>query len=248
MVGHGLANMIGNAITGGCPNVGGGTPPFTNLYSTEYDGVDDYIDINNSSSLQITGALSISFWIYGESNAIYTGVITKTPFTASLVSNTMYHIEFRGSNKLRFTVTGCDLREGTETTGAIPTVTIGVWQHIMMTWNGTNTMTVYKDGVQVATKVQSSTIVSNTEPVYLGRRNGYGWLTGKLDEVAIWNSDQSANIGSIYSASGAVDLSSLNPISWWRFEEGSGTTAIDSGSGGNTGTLVNGTAYSTDVP
>ena len=45
-------------------------------------------------------------------------------------------------------------------------------------------------------------------------------------------------------------LNSLStpPLSWWRFEEGSGTTANDLGTGGNNGTLTNGTAYSTDVP
>jgi hypothetical protein len=222
---------------------------FSNLYSTEFDGVDDYVDVNNSSSLQITGALSLSFWIYGESNAIYTGVITKSPFTASLVSATMYHIEFRGSNKLRFTVTGCDLREGTETTGAIPTVTVGVWQHIVMTWNGTNTMTVYKDGTQVATKVQATTISSNTDPVYLGKRNGYGWLTGKMDEIGIFNTELSASdVTAIYNSGTPLSLASYNPVSWWRFEEGSGTTATDSGTGGNNGTLTNGVTYSTDVP
>jgi hypothetical protein len=43
-------------------------------------------------------------------------------------------------------------------------------------------------------------------------------------------------------------ISDLSPISWYRFEEGMGTTAIDSGSGGNNGTLINGVSYSTNVP
>ena len=51
MVGQGLANMIGNAITGGGPSVGGGgSTPFTNLYSADYDGVDDYIATNSTYS------------------------------------------------------------------------------------------------------------------------------------------------------------------------------------------------------
>tara|TARA_R100000655_G_scaffold93935_1_gene135299 strand:- start:22 stop:846 length:825 start_codon:yes stop_codon:yes gene_type:complete len=217
------------------------TVPFSNTKSVDFDGADDYVEVNNSSSLQITGALSLSFWIYGESNAIYTGVITKTPFTASLVSNTMYHIEFRGSNKLRFTVTGCDLKEGAETTGAIPTVTIGVWQHIVMTWNGTNTMTVYKDGTQVATKVQATTISSNTDPVYLGRRNGYGWLTGKMDEIGIFNTELSASdVTAIYNSGTPLSLASYNPVSWWRMgDNDTFPTLTDNGSGGNNGTMTN---------
>ena len=48
-------------------------------------------------------------------------------------------------------------------------------------------------------------------------------------------------------ATAPSDLSTYNPVAWYRFEEGSGTTAIDSGTGGNNGT-ISGATYSTDVP
>ena len=50
MVGQGLANMIGNAITGGGPAVGGSTA-FSNLYSCAFDGIDAYIDCGDVSGL-----------------------------------------------------------------------------------------------------------------------------------------------------------------------------------------------------
>jgi len=228
----------------------GATPSFSNTKSIELDGVDDYVDIDNSSSLQITGALSISFWIYGETNAKHTGIITKTPNTSNLVSDTMYHIQFQNSNQLRFAVTGLDLRSGTETTGTIPSVSVGSWQHFVMTWNGTNTMTVYKDGTQVCTKVQSATISSNTDKVKLGRRAGWGNLLGKLDEVAIFNTELSSiNVTSIYNGGVPNDISSLSPLSWWRCGDGdTAPTLTDNGSGGNNGTMTNFTTFSTDVP
>ena len=45
---------------------------------------------------------------------------------------------------------------------------------------------------------------------------------GKLDEIAIWNSDQSANISSIYSGGSPSDLSLLaaQPKHWWRMGDG----------------------------
>ena len=223
---------------------------FSNTKSIALDGVDDFVDVNNSSSLQITGALSLSFWIYGETNAQHTGVITKTPNTSSLVSNTMYHIQFQNSNQLRFAVTGFDLKSGTETTGTIPSVSVGSWQHFVMTWNGTNTMIVYKDGTQVCTKVQSATISSNTDAVYLGRRNGFGRLLGKLDEVAIFNTElSSSNVTSIYNSGAPNDLASLSPVSWWRCgDNDTAPTLTDNGSGGNNGTMTNFSTFSTDVP
>ena len=38
---------------------------FTNVYSVDFDGVDDYVDCGNDSSLKPTTALSISFWMEG---------------------------------------------------------------------------------------------------------------------------------------------------------------------------------------
>ena len=39
-----------------------------------------------------------------------------------------------------------------------------------------------------------------------------------------------------------------NLIGYWKFDEGSGTTALDSSMTGNTGELVNAPTWSTDVP
>ena len=45
---------------------------------------------------------------------------------------------------------------------------------------------------------------------------------GKLDEISIWNSDQSANVSSIYSGGSPSDLSLLavQPKHWWRMGDG----------------------------
>ena len=44
----------------------------------------------------------------------------------------------------------------------------------------------------------------------------------KLDEVAIWSSDQSANVSSIYNSGSPFDLSLLGvaPAHWWRMGDG----------------------------
>ena len=48
-------------------------------YVFSFDGTSDYIDCGNNSSLDITGALSISFWIYGETNLAHKGIVSKCP-------------------------------------------------------------------------------------------------------------------------------------------------------------------------
>ena len=88
---------------------------------------------------------------------------------------------------MRFVVTGVDLKAGSETTGTAPTLTVDQWQHLVMTWNGTNEMIVYKNGVEVATKTTTSTIASKTDSVRFGSRKGYNYLQGNMDEIAFWN-------------------------------------------------------------
>jgi hypothetical protein len=64
----------------------------------------------------------------------------------------------------------------------------------------------------------------------------------------IWSSDQSANASAI-GGTIPTDLSTYNPISWWRCGDGdTAPTLTDNGSGGNDGTMTNFTTFSTDVP
>ena len=219
-------------------------------YALDFDSASsDYISVGNDSSLDITGALTISFWIYGQTNATHNGVITKTPNTTSVSSNAQYHIQFQSSNQLRFVVTGCDLKAGTETTGTIPTVDVDSWQHFIMTWNGSNEMIVYKNGIEVATKTQSTTIVSNTSDLIIGHRLGYGYLDGSISNASIWNAElTSTQVTEIYNEGVPSNLNNhsaySNLVSWWQLGSNSSfntnwTVLDEVTASGNNGTSVN---------
>ena len=215
-------------------------PSFTNVYSVDFDGVDDYVTCGTDASLKPTAAISISFWMEGAGSgddfSLRCGSTTLSNnygYGFRIAAGDYWFILGNGSSS-------SSLRVGTPSSG---------WHHFLCTWNGT-TQTMFIDGVSAGTATYATTLAYDAGAFFIGARNAAGSkdFLGKIDEVAIWNSDQSANIGSIYSASGAVDLSSLSPISWWRFEEGSGTNAADSGSASNDGTLTNGAAFSTNIP
>tara|TARA_Y100000310_G_scaffold311055_1_gene356964 strand:+ start:908 stop:1750 length:843 start_codon:yes stop_codon:yes gene_type:complete len=82
-----------------------------------------------------------------------------------------------------------------------------------------------------------------------------GLVAGLIDDVAIWNKaiDQDA-VKAIFNSGSPIELTENdgdydykdNLVAWWRFEEGSGTSVTDH-KGTNTGTIVNGGAYSTTV-
>ena len=222
---------------------------FSNLYSTEFDGVDDYIDLGASSTVADSSQFSFSFWIKG--GTAPSGGQTYL-FSADYYNlHTFWNVKdddiiWRNINN------------------SIKTLSVGVldnsWHHILIVFNPTGadqTIRCFTDGaneVNVSTdhryKQSSSTYTGALR--YIGNRGGgsYTGFSGNIDEVAIWDDDQSANVSAIYNSGQVHNLNDLSspPINWYRFEEGSGTTATDSGTGGNNGTLTNGVTYSTDVP
>ncbi len=129
----------------------------------------------------------------------------------------------------------------------------GSWQYLVFTKTG-GVVNIYLNGVLKATKPFGSAIGTNTNPLLLGC---YGIsscsqpYTGGLDDVKIYNYARSqAQITAEYSASPAVNYLSPTatfateeigtaPLAYWKFDEGSGTTANNSGWGGATfaGTL-----------
>ena len=125
-------------------------------------------------------------------------------------------------------------------------ISTGVWYNFIITRTANNnTWTFYLNGSSVGTYDDGGTITNRfrARDIYLG--NGYnGYFNGNIDEVAFWNTDQSANISTIFNNGVPQDISSLSPISHWRMGEsatwnGSTWTLTDQGSGGNNATSVN---------
>jgi hypothetical protein len=222
-----------------------GSSSFSNLQSTEYDGIDAYVDCGQVTQIQNTNALSVSCWFnYKTLSSSVNGIVSKD--TTSRIDGNWYIATQNAT--IRFllkTANGQDaLNSGT--------ISLNSWNHLLCVWNG-STMKIYINGSlnnSISLSNATGTLGLRTTDVLIGRRLigsiNDGFFNGNIDEVAVWNSDQSANISTIYGTGTPLDLSSLSPVSWWRFE-GTGTTATDSGSGGNDGTL-NGVTRSTDIP
>ena len=216
---------------------------FSNLQSTEYDGVDDYVDCGQVTEIQNTNALSVSCWFnYDSINSSADGLVAKDD-DSRIDGNWYVALQ---SNQVRFLLKTANGQDALNST----TLSSGTWYHTLCVWNG-STMSIYINGtlnnsisVSNATGTLGAALPQDT--VKIGKRlPTSSRYNGRIDEVAVWNSDQSSIASAIGSS--PVDLSSYSPVSWWRFE-GTGTTATDSGSGGNDGTLTNGVTRSTDVP
>ncbi|MCJ8334627.1 MAG: hypothetical protein MJH10_10340 [Epibacterium sp.] len=126
--------------------------------------------------------------------------------------------------------------------GASNLLPASTWKHVMITYDGGTTgsssgslsnyygrFAVYVDGSDVTSGGTwshsnfgwSGGIDANN--LRVGRYSGGNYLRDCLvDEVAVWGSDQSANVANIYNSGTPHDLSALGtaPDHWWRMGDG----------------------------
>ena len=135
-------------------------------------------------------------------------------------------------------------------------VTDGVWHHIVLVYIAAGPL-LYVDGSSVSwtssgniSGVDSFAVGQNFN---VGRRDGGKYLRGsRIDELAVFNNDQSANVSSLYNGGSTQDLSLLTdpPEHWWRMGDGDTFPTIQDNSGTADLTLFNMTAADivTDAP
>lgn len=218
-------------------------PSFSNTQSLEFDAVDDYVDLGTSTNLNFSGDFTISAWI--KTDAIGSNQFVIDTSTSATTGNG-YSLYIQTNGKLRFWSYNANYAVDSTTT-----LSTGVWYNVIVVFTS-STNYLYLNGSLENTTFVSLSATSNTTNLRIGSSSVFnGTFNGHIDEVALWNSNQGSNASTIGAS--VIDLSTYSPLSWYRFE-GTGTTATDSGTGGNDGTLTNGgidntiPMYSTDVP
>jgi len=221
-------------------------------YSLSFDGNDDYVNVGNTSSLTISGDITVSAWVYFDDfNTTLPNVISKITDG----SNVSYGIEKKSQqDKLSFWI-----GDGTDFVDAISGVlSATTWYHVVGTNDGTNSK-IYINGALAGTAAQGNP-AGPTGDLKIGlcstQSQSYRYWDGLIDEVAIWNDALTADeITALYNSGNGLDASSnsgnysssSNLQGYWKFNEGSGTTLTDQTSNGNNGT-ISGATWSTDTP
>ena len=235
--------------------------PFTNTYSVDFDGVDDYAAIADSDDLSFgngstDSAFSISAWVKMD-DATKFRIVAKQQDS----SNIEYIFGVDGSDKL-----GVNLYDGTNSNyrGVQSANTLtgyeGTWVHLAFTYDGRggssaqDGITLYINGIAISTtdniNASYTAMHNSAADLWIGGTEFVpDYANGKIDEVAIIPSELSAaQVTAIYNSGAPADLTSYSPIVWTRFEEGTGTSITDSSGNGHTATLTNGPTFTSDVP
>ena len=227
-------SILRGAGTRAVPEIPAGSS-FTNTRSLSFDGTDDHTRL--SSTISLSGTFTLSAWVKPANisivnNANIIGIESASTDKIGIRSAPEVQVKLGSSNHI---ITG----DGSNN------FTTGAWQHILVVRLANGNSTVFRNGVAFGSPTSTGIYTATFDNI--GKFNNSNYSEYGLDEVAIFDTDQSSNISSIYNPGIPGDLSSLSPLHWYRFEEGSGTTATDSGTGGNNGTII-GANYSTDVP
>jgi len=225
----GLGLGGGKAATSNGRLAGGG---FANTYSVEMDATNEFIEPAGGATITLgTTDVCMSFW-FKQNSAGFNYLVIDDSLNGRIYINSGSLI-IHGSWGVK---------------SVSSAVTPGNWHHLLLT-RDSGTQKVYLDGVVKYTASKSTSLNVRRFAAY-GTTGSY-YLDGFMDEIALWESGQDANVATIYNSGVPSDISSLNPVHWWRMGEtdsGTGTSVTNVGSSSTALTLKNGAAFATDVP
>jgi hypothetical protein len=187
-------------------------------YSLSFDGVDDYIATSSLTGLGMgtTDLISVSLWFKTNATksfptAFNTGGWPLTSGVNIYLNSTTNNIGARVNN-VAITTSGTNYRDDN-------------WHHILLCYNGSlgsNQIELFVDGVSVGTNTLTGNITSTTTDIHIGANTNTsvgtfrGW-EDNVDEVAIFNTDQRANISSIYNSGTPTTISGAT--AYWKLGE-----------------------------
>tara|TARA_R110002012_G_scaffold1372_2_gene5637 strand:+ start:5936 stop:6700 length:765 start_codon:yes stop_codon:yes gene_type:complete len=230
--------------------------PFSNTKSVEFDAVDDYASTDATYSvLNGLNKMSISLWVKPDNFTLYQ--ILMSTIRNATAHQFQFLVHMSPTAQLRFFTESSSKYTYTNTNA----LTAGTWNHVLICLDKTqavnvNRCRIYVNGVDETggfNNQGTASLYTSTSNLSFGinQNNYFNEYGGKMDEVAIWADLQlsSGDATTLYNSGVPTNLSDFStpPTNWWRFEEGSGTTISDS-IGSADGTLINGTAFSSDVP
>jgi len=205
------------------------------------NGVNQHVAVPHTPDLNAY-PLTVTAWIKTSRNALsYDAILNKYPpgsgngYSVHLYNGRVYAFYFRGDGSSYVYAVDPGLDGGF--------VADGQWHHVAFSV-GLNGGKVFVDGALRASLGWAGTpgAPSTTAPVLIGQYPSFGAFAGQIDEASVWNREL---LLSEIQAMRNVRLAGNEPdlLAYWRFDEGTDTTAADLTSLGHTGTLTNGALW-----
>jgi len=168
----------------------------------QFDGTDDFVSVADSSSLDISSAISVAFWIKSDEvdSGVYSNqLVSKGSSTEDSNINFYYFGSTSGADagkvKLTAKVGGTFQNLTNISTSALP---IGTWTHVAATYSGSQGILYINGTAQGSPLSVSGTLTTNAEPLWIAKADenftggALTYFNGKMDDVRIYNRALSA--------------------------------------------------------
>ena len=190
--------------------------PYQSTRSFSFDGVNDYFDAGNDSSLSFgTANFSVSCWFKTTQNV--TGAVDLVINGGFSTGGKAYVLYLDGNEKVGFYLD--DNVSPTTPAQSSGSVADGNWHHVVGVRESGN-IKLYLDGSLANTQTDSSGNIDSTDPLIIGAGMNANtgvvgnFFDGLIDEVSIWNSALSSSaITEIYNSGAPNDLTNLTHAS-----------------------------------
>ena len=231
-----------------------------------FDGSNDYVDMGNPPSLQITGNIAISSWVkMNATDSSFKSIVSGADGT-TLPPYMMRYAGTGNSSGVQFCIkTSSLLCADTIGTFALDTTN---WHHIVGTYDGSY-VRIYVDGKSYGSAAQTGSIVAASSKIIIGANYETAPLqfwNGTIDEVKIYpyaltldeirtdfNHGLALKMGTLSTTTGVGSSSPPDsvaamycvpgssdscaaPVAEWSFDDNSGSVVADNSGSGNTGT------------
>ena len=231
--------------------------PMINSHSIDLDGSADYIDLDTVVGDIDTDAGAVTLWFKIDTDV--TCQIWKCNQSSSAANNQIQIYYNASNNKIVFQ----QKYNGISVTWNSTAITPGDdnWHFIAMSWSDLDFI-AYLDtedsGVQTLNQSGTTPTPFNPGKCMAGRNSAASnlYLDGHLDEIGMWDAELSADaLVSIYNNGKGINLTrdvnnytnASDLIGYWKMEENSGNTVVDSSGGGKVGALNATDLWSTDT-
>ncbi len=197
-----------------------------------FNGTGNYIDAGNGVGLRATTAITLAFWV--KQAAAPTG--PQTILKKAVAGQAGYTVEYSvaaGGYRMGLFI------GGTWRWSNALTIDAGKWTHMSFTYDG-STIRAFKNGLAAGSAVeQTGHIAVAANNLWIARdvanaNDANRYFNGALDDIRVYT--RALNTGDILA------IGATGPVANWKFDAGSGTTAVDS-TGQNPPASINGATW-----